>query len=151
MYYFVFVCAHIKTIVIFVKNLTMSSISKSFGTRVPLEVYLRLVEVASKNKVAVNDVMLYALNKINIFDNDFSFHETNEEIIENRNELQRLKLENDRLEKQCLSNGKFFAKLSALDGFMEIVKLHQEDGHYISMSKEELYQMLKGQQMKGNK
>jgi len=150
MYFFVFVCAHIKTIIIFVKNLTMSSISKSFGTRVPLEVYLRLVEVASKNKVAVNDVMLYALNKINIFDNDFSFHETNEEIIKNRNELQRLKLENERLEKQCLSNGKLFARLSSLDGFLEVCKSAEDDGHYISMTKDDLYQTLKAQ-MKRNK
>lgn len=129
----------------------MSSISKSFGTRVPLEVYLRLVEVASKNKVAVNDVMLYALNKINIFDNDFSFHETNEEIIENRNELQRLKLENARLEKQCISNGKFFAKLSALDGFIEIAKLHEEDGHPMFITKEDLFQMMHVQMIKGQK
>jgi len=127
----------------------MSHISKSFGVRVPLEVYLRLVEVATKHKVVVNDVMLYALNKINIFDNDFSFH-PNEEMIEQRNEIQRLKLDNERLEKQCISNGKLLIELSVLDGFMEVLKLQQDDVLGFNIPKDDLIKAMK-YQMNRNK
>jgi len=127
----------------------MSHISKSFGVRVPLEVYLRLVEVATKHKVVVNDVMLYALNKINIFDNDFSFH-PNEEMIEQRNEIQRLKLDNERLEKQCISNGKLLIELSVLDGFTEVLKLQQDDVLGFNIPKDDLIKAMK-YQMNRNK
>ena len=45
--------------------------SKSFGVRMPLEMYLKMVEVCSKNGVTQTDLVLYALNRVGLFADDF--------------------------------------------------------------------------------
>lgn len=45
--------------------------SKSFGVRMPLEMYLKMVEVCSKNGVTQTDLVLYSLNRVGLFSDDF--------------------------------------------------------------------------------
>lgn len=75
--------------------------SKSFGVRMPLEMYLKMVEVCSKNGVTQTDLVLYALNRVGLFSDEFKVGgevEIQEKIVY-RNEPELLE-ENKILKKQ---------------------------------------------------
>jgi hypothetical protein len=50
------------------KNLT-----KSFGIRVPLDMYLKMIEVGAENKISITDICLYSLANSGILKSNFSF------------------------------------------------------------------------------
>lgn len=58
-------CAQVKMFVYFRKNLFMErekNLTKSFGIRVPLGMYLRMIEVSAERKISITDICLYALS-----------------------------------------------------------------------------------------
>ena len=50
------------------KNLT-----KSFGIRVPLDMYLKMIEVSAENKITLTDICLYSLANSGILKSNFNF------------------------------------------------------------------------------
>ena len=50
------------------KNLT-----KSFGIRVPLDMYLKMIEVSTENKITITDICLYSLANSGILKSNFNF------------------------------------------------------------------------------
>ena len=50
------------------KNLT-----KSFGIRVPLDMYLKMIEVSAENKITITDICLYSLANSGILKSNFNF------------------------------------------------------------------------------
>jgi hypothetical protein len=90
--------------------------SKSFGVRMPLEMYLKMVEVCSKNGVTQTDLVLYALNRVGLFSDDFKVGgevEIQEKIVY-RNEpelLHELKETQAHLHNKRLENGLLLNKL----------------------------------------
>lgn len=72
--------------------------SKSFGVRMPLEMYLKMVEVCSKNGVSQTDLVLYALNRIGLF-SDGDFKLGGELLNKEKELLQEVKLKNTEIAK----------------------------------------------------
>ena len=72
--------------------------SKSFGVRMPLDMYLKMVEVCSKNGVSQTDLVLYALNRVGLFSaGDFKL---GGELLNKEKELfQEVKLKNAEISK----------------------------------------------------
>lgn len=77
------------------KNLT-----KSFGIRVPLDMYLKIIEVSAENKITITDICLYSLANSGILKSNFNFKlggelntdliNENKKLIEERMELKRI-------------------------------------------------------------
>jgi uncharacterized phage infection (PIP) family protein YhgE len=67
----------------------MSS-SKSFGVRMPLEMYLKMVMVCTKNGISQTDLVLYSLNRVGLFSDEFKLGGEVEEKIVYRNEPELL-------------------------------------------------------------
>jgi DNA repair exonuclease SbcCD ATPase subunit len=67
------------------KNLT-----KSFGIRVPLDMYLKMIEVGAENKISITDICLYSLANSGILKSNFSFKIGGEVNTDHINEIKRL-------------------------------------------------------------
>lgn len=50
-----------------------NNLSKSFGIRVPLDMYLKMIEVGAENKITITDICLYSLANSGILKSNFSF------------------------------------------------------------------------------
>ena len=49
------------------------NLSKSFGIRVPLDMYLKMIEVSAENKITITDICLFSLANSGILKSNFSF------------------------------------------------------------------------------
>jgi hypothetical protein len=67
----------------------MSS-SKSFGVRMPLEMYLKMVTICTKNGISQTDLVLHSLNRVGLFSDNFKLGGEVEEKIVYRNEPELL-------------------------------------------------------------
>jgi hypothetical protein len=67
----------------------MSS-SKSFGVRMPLEMYLKMVTICTKNGISQTDLVLHSLNRVGLFTDNFKLGGEVEEKIVYRNEPELL-------------------------------------------------------------
>lgn len=67
------------------KNLT-----KSFGIRVPLDMYLKMIEVGAENKISITDICLYSLANSGILKSNFSFKLGGAVNTDHINEIRRL-------------------------------------------------------------
>ena len=50
-----------------------NNLSKSFGIRVPLDMYLKMIEVSAENKITITDICLYSLANSGILKSNFNF------------------------------------------------------------------------------
>jgi septal ring factor EnvC (AmiA/AmiB activator) len=50
-----------------------NNLTKSFGIRVPLDMYLKMIEVSTENKITLTDICLYSLANSGILKSNFSF------------------------------------------------------------------------------
>ena len=50
-----------------------NNLTKSFGIRVPLDMYLKMIEVSAENKITLTDICLYSLANSGILKSNFSF------------------------------------------------------------------------------
>jgi hypothetical protein len=98
--------------------------SKSFGVRMPLEMYLKMVEVCSKNGVTQTDLVLYALNRVGLFsDDDFKLGGG---VLNQENEwLHQIELRNDEI-------SELKAQLSELNIQLGDVKHRKEQAEIIA-------------------
>jgi hypothetical protein len=67
----------------------MSS-SKSFGVRMPLEMYLKMVTICTENGISQTDLVLHSLNRVGLFTDNFKLGGEVEEKIVYRNEPELL-------------------------------------------------------------
>jgi len=67
----------------------MSS-SKSFGVRMPLEMYLKMVTICAENGISQTDLVLHSLNRVGLFTDGFKLGGEVEEKIVYRNEPELL-------------------------------------------------------------
>jgi hypothetical protein len=67
----------------------MSS-SKSFGVRMPLEMYLKMVTICTENGISQTDLVLHSLNRVGLFTDEFKLGGEVEEKIVYRNEPELL-------------------------------------------------------------
>jgi len=58
----------------------MSS-SKSFGVRMPLEMYLKMVTICSENGISQTDLVLHSLNRVGLFTDEFKLGGEVEKIV----------------------------------------------------------------------
>ena len=49
------------------------NLSKSFGVRVPLGMYMQMLEVSVKNKITITDICLYSLMNSGVLKDGFNF------------------------------------------------------------------------------
>ena len=50
-----------------------NNLTKSFGIRVPLDMYLKMIEVSTENKITITDICLYSLANSGILKSNFNF------------------------------------------------------------------------------
>ena len=50
-----------------------NNLTKSFGIRVPLDMYLKMIEVSAENKITLTDICLYSLANSGILKSNFNF------------------------------------------------------------------------------
>ena len=50
-----------------------NNLTKSFGIRVPLDMYLKMIEVSAENKITITDICLYSLANSGILKSNFNF------------------------------------------------------------------------------
>jgi len=98
------------------KNLT-----KSFGIRVPLDMYLKMIEVGAENKISITDICLYSLANSGILKSNFSFKLGGAVNTDHINEITRL---NEALTKTEKSRTKFRVAMEESDE--EVERLKQE-------------------------
>ena len=67
------------------KNLT-----KSFGIRVPLDMYLKMIEVGAENKISITDICLYSLANSGVLKSNFNFKLGGAVNTDHINEIRRL-------------------------------------------------------------
>ena len=98
------------------KNLT-----KSFGIRVPLDMYLKMIEVGAENKISITDICLYSLANSGILKSNFSFKLGGSVNTDHINEIKRL---NEALTKSEKSKNQFRVAMEESDE--EVERLKQE-------------------------
>jgi hypothetical protein len=67
------------------------NLSKSFGIRVPLDMYLKMIEVGAENKISITDICLYSLANSGILKSNFNFKLGGEV---NADEIKKLRQQN---------------------------------------------------------
>jgi hypothetical protein len=98
------------------KNLT-----KSFGIRVPLDMYLKMIEVGAENKISITDICLYSLANSGILKSNFNFKIGGEV---NTNHIAEIKRLNEILLKSEKSRNTFRVCMEESDE--EVKRLKQE-------------------------
>ena len=66
------------------------NLSKSFGVRVPLGVYMQMLEVSVKNKITITDICLYSLMNSGVLKDGFNFENGGAVNTNHINEIRRL-------------------------------------------------------------
>ena len=96
-------------------------LTKSFGIRVPLDMYLKMIEVSAENKITLTDICLYSLANSGILKSNFSFKMGGAVNTDHINEIKRL---NEALTKTEKSRTQFRVAMEESDE--EVERLKQE-------------------------
>ena len=96
-------------------------LTKSFGIRVPLDMYLKMIEVSTENKITITDICLYSLANSGILKSNFSFKMGGAVNTDHINEIKRL---NEALTKTEKSRTQFRVAMEESDE--EVERLKQE-------------------------
>ena len=75
------------------------NLSKSFGIRVPLDMYLKMVQIQAESKISITDICLYSLANSGILKSDFNFKIGGEVDEKNVTEIKRLNAELSRMQR----------------------------------------------------
>ena len=98
-----------------------NNLTKSFGIRVPLDMYLKMIEVSAENKITLTDICLYSLANSGILKSNFNFKLGGAVNTDHINEIKRL---NDALTKTEKSRTQFRVAMEESDE--EVERLKQE-------------------------
>ena len=98
-----------------------NNLTKSFGIRVPLDMYLKMIEVSAENKITLTDICLYSLANSGILKSNFNFKLGGAVNTDHINEIKRL---NEALTKTEKSRTQFRVAMEESDE--EVERLKQE-------------------------
>jgi capsule polysaccharide export protein KpsE/RkpR len=97
------------------------NLSKSFGVRVPLGMYMQMLEVSVKNKITITDICLYSLMNSGVLKDGFNFENGG---AVNTNHITEIKRLNEVLLKSEKSKKQFRVAMEESDE--EVERLKQE-------------------------
>ena len=112
-----------------------NNLTKSFGIRVPLDMYLKMIEVSAENKITLTDICLYSLANSGILKSNFSFKLGGAVNTDHINEIRRL---NEELIKSEKNKNTFRKCMEESDE--EVKRLKQE---IVSLEKQMVERHLK--------
>ena len=122
-----------------------NNLTKSFGIRVPLDMYLKMIEVSAENKITITDICLFSLANSGILKSNFSFKlggavntDHSATIRDMINDIQKLREELIKSEK----NKNTFRK--CMEESDEEVKRLKEENKKLSIKIEELKLQMQG-------
>ncbi len=110
------------------KNLT-----KSFGIRVPLDMYLKMIEVGAENKISITDICLYSLANSGILKPNFKLGGSVNQYEEDRQTTLKVLKQRDR-------DIKFFE--NKVDDLLKVLKQKDRDIKFFENKVDDLLKLL---------
>jgi hypothetical protein len=95
------------------------NLTKSFGIRVPLEVYMKMIEVQAQNNITITDITLYSLMNSGVLKDGFNFKNGG---AVNTNHIAEIKRLNEMLLKSEKSKNTFRVAMEESDEEVERLK-----------------------------